>query len=264
MEFPLASFKKELGEYCAVCEYVELAMRSMKKDHAGDLESADALMAFSKENNIYLATYDSSLLTSAVPQYYILNVYRCFEAYLKKVYRLIREYEEDGTACDKQEDSYLDCIDKRLRNRLSSDTRNLYNICSYYRLIRNYAAHNGAEKEQSQRRTAFQRIDCEKCALDAMFSKLNAPNFDDNICFDDFVLFSRSSIKLAEAYWKSLRLDYVSLIDELPIEIIQKWKGHQNNDDRLRREIKHFLQVNYSMNQADCSNEILNAVKKRF
>lgn len=94
MEHALVTFKKELGEYCAVCEYVELSMRSMKIDHAEELKDKDSLLDYSKRHNIYLSDCNSTLLSSAVPQYYILNVYRCFETFLQRVYRLIRNYDQ--------------------------------------------------------------------------------------------------------------------------------------------------------------------------
>lgn len=83
MDNLLANFKKEVGNYCAVCAYIELSLRSMQSEHKGDLKNKDSLLSFSKIYNIYLSNCDPSLLATAVPQYYILNVYRCLNLFYK-------------------------------------------------------------------------------------------------------------------------------------------------------------------------------------
>lgn len=144
------------------------------------------------------------------------------------------------------------------------EQRELYIICNYYHYIRNYAAHAGDNKDKSAHKVAFSRIDRERCSLNTMFNKLDAPNLDDKMNFDDFILFSRSAIKLAEAYWKSIQFDYVALVEELPAEAMISFKSVRNKKERMEEKIKHYLQINYCMDPNTYSDMITIAVEKRL
>lgn len=265
MESLLSSFKNEVGNYCAVCAFIELSLRSMRAEHKDDLENEESFLAFSKMYNICLSTCDPDLLATAVPQYYILNVYRCFESFLQSLYHFIRNCEFGGKDFTRSKDeSWLDCINRRLGERITEEQKELYVICNYYHYIRNYAAHSGDDNNKAARKAAFSRINRERCSTDAIFKKLDAPNWDDSIIFDDFILFSRTAIQLAEAYWKSVQLDYVAVIEELPTEILRTWGSVKNNKKRLAEKVKRYLMTNYCMKPEEYTEEITKVVERRL
>ena len=79
-------------------------------------------------------------------EYYIVNVHLCFETFLKDVCRQINKYGKNEYKPRIQEESYLSCAVRNIcGNNLSDDMKPLYELCEYYRLIRNTSVHDLCE-----------------------------------------------------------------------------------------------------------------------
>ena len=110
----LNNFKKILGQYCAINQFIELSKRCFVLDHEEDMKN--------RENFIDLATYHSITLTD-----YIVNVNLCFETFLKDACTQVRKYGKRRYQDKSQDESWLKCATNNIiLNDLPEDKKKIY------------------------------------------------------------------------------------------------------------------------------------------
>lgn len=251
--------KKILGEYDAVNEFVELAIRDFKKTYSTMESQTDFLKNKSLEHNLYITSYDSNLFYKKISLNYIVSVHQCFETFLKEINDVGKKLGNYNWKYKKDDESWLICV---VNNVLSVEEKekNIYLIeaCEYYRLVRNVAVHDFFEKKDPE--LMYKKLIGHIPELKLEYIKLNAPNEVSNIEFDDFILFSRVVQDLAKEIHNYFRYDPDKILDNVKLSNLKKFK---NNENRLKKSIESLLNSKYHLDKDTfdkCSNKIYNKI----
>lgn len=93
--------------------------------------------------------------------------------FLKDVCRQINKYGKKEYKPRIQEESYLSCAVRNIcDNNLSDDMKPLYELCEYYRLIRNNSVHDLCEVDSHEKE--YRKLQKYNFKTEAKFSKLIA------------------------------------------------------------------------------------------
>ena len=176
----LNNFKDVLGQYCAINQFIELSKRCFVLDHEKDMATRENFIALATRNSVTLTDYNAENMVNAISRSYIVNVNLCFETFLKDACTQVRKYGR-GTYQDKvQEQSWLKCATNNIiQDKLPADKQAIYDLCEYYRLIRNSAVHDLCEVDDHIKE--YKKLQKYDFKVEAKFSKLSAPNEYDNI-----------------------------------------------------------------------------------
>lgn len=139
----LNRFKDVLGQYCAINQFVELSKRCFIADYDSEIHTRNSFIELATQKEITLTSYDSEYMINAISRSYIVNVHLCFETFLKEICNEIKNFGNNVYQEKLQEDSWLKCAVKNIVNKkLSQDNQALFDLCEYYRLVRNTAVHD--------------------------------------------------------------------------------------------------------------------------
>ena len=148
----LNNFKDVLGKYCAINQFVELSKRCFLVEHQNEIQKRDTFVKLATEYAVTLTNYDADSMVCEICRSYIVNVHLCFETFLKDVCRQINKYGKNEYKPRIQEESYLSCAVRNIcGNNLSDDMKPLYELCEYYRLIRNTSVHDLCEVDSHEK-----------------------------------------------------------------------------------------------------------------
>ena len=124
-----------------------------------------------------------------------------------------------------QEQSWLKCATNNIiQDKLPADKQAIYDLCEYYRLIRNSAVHDLCEVDDHIKE--YKKLQKYDFKVEAKFSKLLAPNEYDNISFDDFVMFARSCVELATYLFNHISYDYEKIVLDAANPQKADWKKY--------------------------------------
>ena len=237
---PLNHFKTVLGEYCAINQFMELSKRCFMCEHGRDLREKESFIKLANQYKLTLTDYDSEKMAAEICRSYIVHVHLCFETYLKEVYDIIKKYGVNKLKERNQEESYLKCLVNNIcSDGLPDNIKKLYDLCEYYRLVRNSAVHDLHKIETYEKQ--FQKLSTYNFKVDTKFEKLLAPNKYTEISFDDFVMFARSSLEIASYLFRHISYDYEKIFAEIPEKKVKKWKNY--SDDRLKKTIPSYIET---------------------
>ena len=139
----LNNFKDVLGKYCAINQFIELSKRCFVAEHQKEIQKRDTFVKLATEYSITLTNYDADAMVTEICRSYIVNVHLCFETFLKDVCQQINKCGKNEYKPRIQEESYLACAVRNIcGNSISDDMKPLYELCEYYRLIRNSSVHD--------------------------------------------------------------------------------------------------------------------------
>lgn len=221
----LNNFKDVLGQYCAINQFIELSKRCFVLDHEEDIKTREKFIALATRNSITLTDYNAENMVNAISRSYIVNVNLCFETFLKDACSQVKKYGKGAYQDREKEQSWLKCATNNIiPGKLPAEKQAIYDLCEYYRLVRNSAVHDLCEvDEHIKEYKKLQRYDFK---MEAKFSKLSAPNEYDNISFDDFVMFSRSCVELATYLFHHISYDYEKVILDVSNSQKTVWKTY--------------------------------------
>lgn len=123
-------------------------------------------------------------------------------------------------------------------NDLPEDKKKIYDLCEYYRLIRNSAVHDLCAVDDHTKE--YKGLKKYNFKVDAKFTRLSAPNEYNNISFDDFIIFARSCVEFATYLFDHISYDYEKIILDAPILQKNAWKKYT----RERCEKAIFAYIN--------------------
>lgn len=252
--------KRELGEYDAIVQVNEIAMRNFIE--AG-LESG-SLEKYIGEQSLKYGIRTNHINTEIIQNRLSLKYVASVQQYAEYFYHLFRkEYEElfdtqinigdiEGTLLDK------------IIEKLPYDTGQLiksvgeinYLIISYYRKIRNKYSHYFKVSE-SQIEKDFEILSQRKEEIATKFQINDAPNKYSELNFNDFMLFTR-----ALKYFSQNLCDYINPDDVVFVEYLEriKFKKHLiSNKRRYKNAISVFLRTEYGIEEGKSEN-IFNAL----
>lgn len=186
----LNNFKNVLGQYCAINQFIELSKRCFVSDHQKDIATRENFIALATHNSITLTDYNPQNMVDAISRSYIVNVHLCFETFLKDACTQIKMYGNEIYQNRASGESWLKCATNNIiSGKLPSEQQALYDLCEYYRLIRNSAVHDLCDVNIHT--SEYEKLKKYNYNLEAKFAQLSAPNAYTDISFDDFVLFAR-------------------------------------------------------------------------
>ena len=196
-------------------------------------------------SELTLTNYDADAMVTEICRSYIVNVHLCFETFLKDVCQQINKCGKNEYKPRIQEESYLACAVRNIcGNSISDDMKPLYELCEYYRLIRNSSVHDLCEIDSHEKE--YRKLQKYNFKTDAKFSKLVAPNIYEEISFDDFVMFSRSCVELATYIFEKMEYDYAKIVKDIPHKQVSKWQKYSKK--RQKRALYSYINTLY---QAD-------------
>lgn len=238
----LNQFKDVLGQYCAVIQFIELSKRCFVTEHEDEICDKKSLVALATRNEITLTNYNSETMVRLISKSYIVNIHLCFETFLKNVCLLMRKYGKNTLNPKNQEESWLEYVVRNITlGKLPPNIQAVYDLCEYYRLVRNTSVHDLCDiKEHKSEYKNLQKYDYK---LDAKFKKLTAPNEYNQICFDDFVMFSRSCVELATYIYDNVVFDYEKIVTTAPTNIQSKWRKY--GQGRCAQAIRTYVNSNF-------------------
>lgn len=248
----LRALKRQLGELDAICECLELAARDFEA-HALAAQNVDAFVTQrSNQHGISVATVDLKDFRRHAACLYIVSVQQGLEGFLRE---LKREHPDgDKWALSNEDDRLTETAQNvALQPTLSFD------VCQYYRLVRNAFVHPAArDKPRDRVRQAL------RARMEAVESlrHLAAPNEFDAVSFDDFVLFTRCAKDIAAELCSAGRpsdeqLRQAALRHVFPVSkegtTLRGGKGRRlaKNSARLRRSMAGYLATTYSLGRAE-------------
>lgn len=242
----LNNFKDVLGKYCAINQFVELSKRCFLVEHQNEIQKRDTFVKLATEYAVTLTNYDADSMVCEICRSYIVNVHLCFETFLKDVCRQINKYGKNEYKPRIQEESYLSCAVRNIcGNNLSNDMKPLYELCEYYRLIRNTSVHDLCEVDSHEKE--YRKLQKYNFKTEAKFSKLVAPNKYEEISFDDFVMFSRSCVELATYIFEKMAYDYTKIALDIPDKQISKWRKYSKN--RQEKALCSYIKTLYKVDE---------------
>lgn len=248
-------FKHELGKTNAAVECAELAVRKFLHEVEQSKDASAFLKAASDTYGVRVDKLDLPLLKRLLAQLHITTIHREFESFLEAVI-----LESRGKAVELERgDSLLKGTLKDLFGSYDTGVKKLgrfeVETAEYYRLVRNSFAHDGsaaaAKTDISRLRGMLETQD------DESYKRLTAPNASDTVNFDDFILFSRISKRLASAFCVELRPTDARIAEMLKEKSeasefgfkFSKLGRIRQNERQLRRTLANCLRTLYSLDR---------------
>lgn len=242
----LNNFKDVLGKYCAINQFVELSKRCFVVEHHHEIQKKETFVELATEYAVTLTNYDADVMASEICRSYIVNVHLCFETFLKDVCWQMKKYGKNKYKPRIQEESYLSCAVRNIcGNNLADDIKPLYDLCEYYRLIRNTSVHDLCDVDSHEKE--YDKLKTYNFKTEAKFSRLLAPNKYEEISFDDFVMFSRCCVELATYIFGKMSYDYVKIVLDIPNKQMSKLRKYSKK--RQEQALYSYIKTLYNVDE---------------
>lgn len=213
----------------------------MSPEEAQELNVKVSLSGLSKQDYII-----QCLLKHEIKVVGGMKVAKKVQVHLDTILEELQTLDEADRGIDVEEESYLSCAVRNIcGNNLSDDMKPLYELCEYYRLIRNTSVHDLCEVDSHEKE--YRKLQKYNFKTEAKFSKLVAPNKYEEISFDDFVMFSRSCVELAIYIFEKMAYDYTKIALDIPDKQISKWRKYSKN--RQEKALCSYIKTLYKVDE---------------
>jgi hypothetical protein len=268
------SLKKGLGEFDAVVECNELAIREFLKNLKASHDKKQFIQDLSQKHQIRVDTVSVDLFSSRIRLFYILSIMQQAEQFFDE---FKKEYKSYYTAWVDKVDGETD-FDNLLRNVYTSKEIGIngigievYNGFEYYRLVRNRFAHS-EEKDPKKLEKNCLKVREYQGFYNSTFHSLDSPNGYDKIDFNDFLLFTNIVKNIGYTLCEKSKPDNSKLAERLsnlkittanktisPLKNLSKLK---NDPKRFSNAIGNLLNSNFGrINEID-KNEIIQHINR--
>lgn len=228
-------FWQDLGKFDAIVEFTEVAVRDFVK-RSKEFESFDSyLQEKSIEHEIKVDTIDQSIYKTRMSHGYIVSVYQSFELFLRTFKDEYCElYDVKWTLPDSKENLLLKIISKvsslsKAKKEIEEPNIALFD---YYRVIRNKYVHDYISNEKTEK--AFKEVVKQKSKLIELYPNLDAPNKFNEVCFDDFIIFTRAVKTIAKGLCKLVE----PASENVYVDFYLRTKKFSNFKDKPKRKIE--------------------------
>ncbi len=269
------SLKKRLGEFDAIVECNELAIREFLSMHEQEIDPDHFIQKLSVKHSVRVDTVNIKLFASRIRQFYVSSVIQQAEQFFEE---FISEYKLYNSSWDNKVngETDLDCL---LRNIFSSVSKGIsqiglevYEGYEYYRLVRNRFSHSQAKDDKLLDRK-FNSISSYTGFYEQSFSIVSCPNQFDKIDFNDFLLCTNIIKNMGYTLCEKCRPDNIELAKQIlnfqiktkdgknvsPLSSIFKLK---NNPIRFENATENLLNTIFGkINEAD-RREIMDLIFK--
>jgi len=215
------TLKKRLGEYDAIAEMNELAVRKFLHDISGsEYSSVESASVAHKIRVNYDRNLDHKEFAARRSQFYILSVYQQAEQFFDDLVNGLpqglqwKTTKGDARGDDEAQLSWiLRMIKKHVTSKLSTELLALIEIFHYFRLIRNAFMHEGTETRELK--SALKKLPLTINDVkrdDATGFPLLVPNSYNKLEFTDFLYFTRIVKEIGQRVCTILKPDLNSLL----------------------------------------------------
>ncbi|WP_434347657.1 hypothetical protein ACN6A1_06260 [Myxococcus virescens] len=235
--------KLRLGELDALCECLEIAIRDLVESANGSSDPNEFMGERSRHHGVRVNRVDIPGLQAHAARTHIMTVYQSLEDFLDD----LRSEHPLGDQWDMN--GKRDLLTKTA-GALGFNPTLPFDICQYYRLIRNAVAHPSARdglRGSTAKVSALQH----RVAQAPNLNTLDAPNPFDNVTFDDFVLFSRATKLLAMELCAAGRPSDAELRAEAVTSTSKQEGQLRKNPTRLANARSGYLQTRYSLSKSE-------------
>lgn len=225
---------------------MELSKRCFVVEHQHEIQKRETFVELATEYAVTPTNYDADSMASEICRSYIVNVHLSFETFLKDVCRQMNKYGKNEYKPRVQEESYLSCAVRNIcGSNLADDMKPLYELCEYYRLIRNTSVHDLCDVDSHEKE--YDKLKKYNFKTETKFSRLLAPNKYDEISFDDFVMFSRSCVELATYIFEKMSYDYVKIVLDIPKKQVSKLRKYSKK--RQEQALYSYIKILYNVDE---------------
>lgn len=267
------NLKKGLGEFDAVVECNEMAIREFLANLKASNDQNQFIQNLSQKHNVRVDTVRVDIFSSRIRLFYILSVMQQAEQFIDE---FKKEYKIYNPNWSEKVDGETD-FDNLLRNIFSSKGQGIieigeevYNGFEYYRYIRNRFAHS-EEKDNKKLDSLCLKISAYSNFYSVKFHSNDCPNNYDKIDFNDFLLFTNIIKHIGYTLCEKCKPDNSKLAEIItnlevktntkiikPLKSIKKLK---NDPERFSNALGNLLNSTFGkINDID-KNEILNYLK---
>lgn len=270
------NLKKGLGEFDAVVECNEMAIREFLLNLKGSQNQKQFIQNLSDRHQVRVDTINISLFSSRIRLFYIMSVMQQAEQFIDEFRKEYKTYYPTWT---NKVDGETD-FDNLLQNIFSSKGQGIIEIGNevyygfeYYRLIRNRFAHS-EEKDLRKLDTLCKKVKKFTDYYNSNFHSSNSPNDYKNIDFNDFLLFTNIIKNIGYTLCEKCKPDNSKLAERIaeleikvdnkiikPIKTINKLK---NNPNRFLNAISNLLNSTFGKINSSDRDEIIKHIKNRI
>lgn len=225
-------FKRTLGRADAAIEFSELAIRKLLSELHLSSQKEAFIESSSRTFGVRVNSSNPRLIRSLTSNLHLISVHQQFELFLQD----FRTQATHITWSKSEGDSWLYGIMKAFPGGFQQNVSKIgqleYELADYYRLVRNSFTHTGSEHSVSK--------DVRKLRARAQatnkYAKLDAPNEQPEINFDDFVLYSRVAKELALGLCSAARPSDHEIADMI-IDLEAEKRGNFSLSDIRGRKV---------------------------
>lgn len=267
------NLKKGLGEFDAVVECNEMAIREFLKNLKASQDKKEFIQDLSQKHGVRVDTVSVELFSSRIRLFYILSVMQQAEQFINE---FRKEYKTYNPTWLEKEEGETD-LDNLLRNIFTSKGRGIdsigkevYHGFEYYRLVRNRFAHS-EEKDIKKLENQCAKIGEYKGFYNSAFHSVDSPNNYNKIDFNDFLLFTNIIKNIGYTLCEKCKPDNSQLAEKIvkmevtvenkiikPIKNILKLK---NDPDRFSNAIGNLLNSYFGKINRTDRDEIIQHIK---
>lgn len=240
-------FKRQLGEFDATVACTELSIRELDHQYGKAKDQQLFIESLSNKHQINVDLFDYSKLALRANKYYILSVHQQLEVFLENFKLEFKEICNLNWAARSDGESLMDNSIRNVESHCGEErfSRRMIDIYDYYRLIRNQIAHGDKNNEQIHQQ--YKKVEEDKQQILDQFNLDSGINELDELCFDDFLLFTNVAKNLAFGLsynaFPSIKLIAKKIIEN-PINKRTLTKV-KNNEDRFRNALKSIHSTKY-------------------
>jgi hypothetical protein len=246
-----------LGETDATVEWIEVCVRELERVGSRS-RGKEIIKAAANRHSVFVYPMDVRVLKQRWGRLGLLAAYTQFEYFLdgfRKTHpRRVQYKRPDG------EDKLSPTL--RAFDLSSKQVGQLeFDLCTYYRVLRNFFMHDAEGNQGKENRTLC--LNLRKQINGSQYNGLNAPNFADELSFDDFVLFTRA-IKRIASNLCSLTVptdDELTQFARADERLLGKLRFLTNNPTRAENASAKFFRQTFSIPE-DRSNALGKMVVK--
>jgi len=253
------NIKKGLGEFDAVVECNEMAIREFLKNLKASPDQRQFIQDLSEKHGVRVDTVSVDLFSSRIRLFYILSVMQQAEQFFGEFKKEYQTY--NPTWNEKKEKDGETDFDNILSNIFTSKGRGIneigkevYHGFEYYRLVRNRFAHS-EEKDLKKLNNQCLKISEYAEFYNATYHSINSPNNYDKIDFNDFLLFTNIIKHIGYTLCEKCKPDNAQLAEKIStLEV--------NGENKTIKPLKNILKL--KNNPERFSNAIGNLLNSTF
>ncbi len=209
----------------------ELTVEEKKEIANSNKKAIESIEELSKEVGVHPGTINIEALSTNLAHSHIVQTSSLFDSYLKQCKRELIVYLKlnDGnwfTSIDGENLSPLEQFNKNISSKISEYPE--YHLAQYYRKVRNHIIHKelsvDKDRKGKNKLKDLHESLIERYGVHLQGYQLNAPNTFESLCYDDFVIFTKSIKVFNNVLIDEFNIDYKHLVEY----IFQNYESEEN------------------------------------